>query len=146
MPLCSCSRHSGYAVILNLKTHQIMCSTSMNWQYQNVSQKSLIPQSFSPAKVHVFLRFYTMYYTKTRYKAAPLSLPHCTAAHPPYYSYYWLGNQNVQPWSRLHTRTVHTVGYRVGVWGGNPPPPPIPEISKFLQSWTEFPVPWKIHP
>jgi hypothetical protein len=29
-----------------------------------------------------------------------------------------------------------------GGWGFNPTPP---EIPKFWQNWTEFPVPWKIH-
>jgi hypothetical protein len=30
-------------------------------------------------------------------------------------------------------------------WFGGFKPPPPPQISKFWQSWAEFPVPWKIH-
>jgi hypothetical protein len=34
------------------------------------------------------------------------------------------------------------VAYRGGIGEFNPPPP---EILKFRQSWSEFPVPWYIH-
>jgi hypothetical protein len=72
------------------------------------------------------------------------------------YYHYWLFRKFLEPLplkmdsavrdcSVKGGRTSYDVMFAVAHRGGLGVQPPPPEIPKFWQSWTQFPVPWKIH-